>query len=236
LLPPDRTTKVIVAVAISALVLGGTALVFGLAAYINEASTTPLNDETVKVKDVGEGKPTQETAISKPSLLGKQLLTGNLSVYLLPLPSGYLDSGAIVNNISTRVLPNITANYYYPTLGASRQGQYADETVLITEENITDDMKAHVGDTLTMTAIKKPAETVAFHIHPAVKKPDGSSVTVNEIPEGWSFGNGVICCEFSLNDGTDIRALIVVVDQAYDSLMAEKFPSIKAATNNTSLI
>lgn len=87
-----------------------------------------------------------------------------------------------------------------------------------------------------MTVIKKPAEMVKFHIHSAVKKPDGTSVSTNDIPEGWSFGNGITCCGFSLNDGTDIRALIVIVDQAYDSLMAEGFSSIMAATNSTSPI
>lgn len=169
-----------------------------------------------------------ETSASEPIQSGGQL-TGNLSVYLLPLPSGHLDSASIVENINARMLPNISASHYYPTLGASREGQYADETILLTEENITDDLVADgfkVGDIVSMTVIKKSAETVKFHIHPSVKKPDGSSVNLSDIRADWSFGNGVSCCGLSLRDGTDVRALVIVVDQAFDSIVVEKFPAI----------
>jgi hypothetical protein len=116
-------------------------------------------------------------------------------------------------------------------MGASPKGQYIDEKVTLTEQNITLELQAEgfkVGDTVEMTVFKKSAETVKFYIDSAIVKPDNATITRDDVVKYYSFGNGITCCSFTLKDGTDIGSVaIIVVDWAYDAYMMERLDELK---------
>ncbi|AIC15861.1 hypothetical protein [Nitrososphaera viennensis] len=163
-------------------------------------------------------------------------LTGKLSLYILPLEYGQTyKSGQIVDRIEN-LLPGMTAAHY-SNLGVSVRGQYADEKVLITEQNLANlpedvQQRYRPGDYVEMTVIKRPADTVKIYIDPAVKRHDGTPVTIDDISPDWQFGNGITCCGFSLKDGTDVSAVFFVVDQAYDAQVMKQLDAIKTAASN----
>lgn len=159
-------------------------------------------------------------------------LTGNLTVYMLPANLKEHKSEDIIGIIYGIMGDGVDAAHY-TNLGASPKGQYTDEKVTLTEQNITPELQAEgykVGDTVEMTMYKKPAETVKFYIDSAIVKPDGAPITRNDIIDYYSFGNGITCCGFTLKDGTDVgSAAIIVVDWAYDGYMMEKLDELKTA-------
>jgi hypothetical protein len=175
--------------------------------------------------------PTQDTVQTTNTAEAQLLpsgLTGKMTLYILPLEYGKnYQSGRIVNTIGT-LIPNMAASHY-TDLGFSLRGQYADEQVVLTEQNIPEDLRQDFkpGDTVKMTVIKHPADTVKVYIDPDVRKPDGAPVTVDDISPDWQFGNGITCCGFSLKDGTDVRAVFFVVDQAYDPQVIKQLDAIK---------
>jgi hypothetical protein len=244
LLTPTKITKVIIVLAISAIVLGGTALAFGLAAYNNTsyysqtAATANLLEEVKQgnsqrgaIEELTNQHPSRNPETSYPVSSKCEGITGNLTVYLLLVTkSYYYNSAAILDSINNKT-GSIQAAVCDIPYGASREGQEAYEQVVLTSENITNDLKAvgfRVGVTVVMRVIKKPAETVKFYIDPAIKKPNGSLLSIEDIAQDHSFGNGASCCGITLADGTDISGVaVIVVDEAYDKVMMEKFPSIK---------
>lgn len=162
----------------------------------------------------------------------QQSLTGNLTVYMLPVNMQEHESQEVIGIIYGIIGDDVDAAHY-TNLGASPKGQYADEKVTLTEQNITPELRAegfNVGDTVEMTEYKKPAETIKFYIDSAIVKPDGTPVTRDDIVEYYSFGNGITCCGFTLKDGTDVgNASIIVADWAYDTYIMEKLDELKVA-------
>lgn len=184
----QKITAVILAISVAALVIGIVALLPQL--------------RTVTLSDVGTENSTIPLRYQQPPD-GKEL-TGNLTVYLLPVDLQKHESQDVID-IVLGVVGYIDAGHY-SDLGASPQGQYGDET------------------------LEKPAETVKFYIDQAVLKPDGSPITRNDIAEYYSFGNGITCCGFTLKDGTDVgNVVIIIVDWAYDEYMIEKLNELRKA-------
>jgi hypothetical protein len=169
-----------------------------------------------------EANPVNTTVAQAPEVP----LTGRLTVYILPLSFGPHDPHSVIAEINNLV-GDAQAAYHHPNLGASLQGQYADERVTLTED--IPEESAKKGDTMTTRVIKKPADTVKFYIDPEVKKPDGSPVTIADIREDYSFGNGITCCGFELKDETDVTAVFFVVDQGYDPFVMQKIQTLKSA-------
>lgn len=187
---------------------------------------------TVTFSDVG----TEDTGIparyqQPPD--GKEL-TGNLTVYLLPIDLQKNESQDVID-IVLGIIGYVDAGHY-SDFGASPQGQYADEKVVLTEQIISENKELNSnrdrfkpGTTVEMTVIKKPAESVKFYIDPAVTKPDGTAITRADLRPDYSFGNGISCCGFTLVDGTDVPAVIIVTDWAYDGYMTQKIDELKKA-------
>lgn len=138
-------TKVIIfAVAISALILGGTVMVFGLTAYYNSISNDAQTAAPPPPKDPHLLLPIAETKENsdKEEEQQQQQLTGKLSLYILPLDYGVrYQSSEIVSRIGNSLLPKITAAYY-TTSGASPQGSHTFESVTLTEQNTAANLKA----------------------------------------------------------------------------------------------
>lgn len=167
----------------------------------------------------------------KPPPKGRSL-TGNLTVYILPVQIS-IDKPSEDRIDAVLGVIGIIDAAHYTDLGASPNGQYKDETVLLTEQNITSEQRAggfKAGDRVQMTVYKKPAETVKFYIDPAYTKPDGSPLTRDDLIPYYSFGNGITCCGFdsSVDLGSSSYAgVIIVVDQAYDDYMMQKLEELK---------
>lgn len=180
-----------------------------------------------------------ETTQTKAAAPPVQELTGNLTVYIIATPEEIDARKAIPNIID--ILP------FYETMkrseyGASPKGQYTDRVVEITWDDDIDGFAK--GDKVIRTVFEKGPETVKFYIDPEVKKPDGSPVTRDDFREDYGFGGGGIsCCGVDLRkddlvnaanqDGTSVNAVVIVVDQAYDSQMMEALSDIKVALQNT---
>jgi hypothetical protein len=156
--------------------------------------------QTVTFTDVGREDTGIPARYQQPPD-GKEL-TGNLTVYLLRVDVQKHESQDVID-IVLGVIGYVDAGHY-SNFGASPRGQYTN-----------------AGET------PKPAETVKFYIDSDVKKPDGSSISRTDLIEYYSFGNGITCCGFTLRDGTDVAAVIIVTDWAYDEYMMEKLDQLK---------
>jgi hypothetical protein len=166
-------------------------------------------------------------------------LTGNLTVYMLPVNMQEHESQDVIGIIYGIIGDGVDAAHY-TNLGASPKGQYTDEKVTLTEQNITPELQAEgfkVGDTVEVTVYKKPAETVKFYIDPGITNPvTGKSFAISDIREDYSLGNGITCCGVELREDiypadTNVLIAFFVVDQAYDEFVTEKLAEIKAAIN-----
>ena len=199
------------------------------------ASILILATTSIPISQVNAVPPAPDTVQTNTveAQLSPSELTGRMTLYILPLEYGQnYQSGRIVNIVNS-LIPNMAASHY-TDLGFSLRGQYADEPVVLTEQNIPEDLRQNFkpGDAVKMTVIKHPADTVKVYVDPDVRKPDGTPVTVDDISPDWQFGNGITCCGFSLKDGTDVSAVFFVVDQAYDAQVMKQLDAIKTAASN----
>ena len=77
------------------------------------------------------------------------------------------------------------------------------------------------------TEIFKRSETPIINIHPDVKKKDGQTLTVNEIPEHEAFGNGVHSYQMKLNNGERIEIVSIVFPHSSEGSIRSKLAQLK---------
>jgi len=75
--------------------------------------------------------------------------------------------------------------------------EHRKQHLLCDLESVTD------GDCKTEIAGETKLPTRSVFISPALRKDDGSRVTIDDFPDTWSFGNGVTCnSTLTLKDGS----------------------------------
>jgi hypothetical protein len=226
-------TTVMAAVSIAAIVLGGAALAFSLADYTKNVPLTEVS-ERPDVNLTAQDQPMQQED-GFQALASESGLTGNLTVFMLPVDSQKYQAGGVIDKIDSIIGDAVTTTQQSSNLGASPSGQYGDEQVEVTWDNDPDGFEK--GQIITKSVVKKPAETVKFHIDSEVKNPiTGKTLVVSDIDENYSLGNGITCCGIELREDvyppdTNVETVIVVVDWAFDEYVAERLDEIKTAIN-----
>jgi hypothetical protein len=227
-------TKVVLAVSIAAIVLGGAALAFRLANYTNENASMTGTSTKPDVKPPTLEQPLQRETAFQVSTSGNGL-TGNLTVFLLPVDSQRYRASEVIDKIDSIVGDAVVTTQQSNNLGASPAGQYGDEQVEVTWNNDPDGFSK--GQIITKSVIKKPAETVKFYIDPEIKNPvTGNAFAASDIYENYSLGNGITCCGIELREDvypadTNVEVAMFVVDWAFDEYIIERLDEIKAAIN-----